>query len=391
MQTTGCKLTFWTKRQWKLWSISWTEQNKTPCLGKCNRPLSFSYQPNKRLFTFSRCSAKNLGSSQRTSCARQRVWNQCTIQLNWKHLFSMEIVCLKRRFCGKFYLVWGEIKIFNFWQTGTLQIKGFWSVPVDLRLCIYDCEAICDHLCYRWMIDCPPRLEDVRWSVFLPNVVKTCHKKCATAVSVVLEWKAFSDLSQKTVVSWGSHCREKFLLLQIIIPGLKSFWWTRVLNYISAEKNEKSFPFSSHGRWYHRNGEWAHNSCSAGFMISKYFGPKTWTTWRRIIHPKKRDIFVCQMSHWSPSMRAAASALLVLFRKYVCTRLNSANNDCMANWILVNCVKSPPHTTFCRQQFSSLITVWPLISWPLRDVSFRIFGMKLRSPVSPHSPWNIIS
>ena len=71
----------------------------------------------------------------------------------------------------------------------------------------------CDHLCYRWTIHCPPKLLVVRWSIILPNVVKSCHKKCATAAPVGPEWNA----SFGSAVKNGSFMRQP---LSRVIPTL---------------------------------------------------------------------------------------------------------------------------------------------------------------------------
>ena len=51
------------------------------------------------------------------------------------------------------------MKIFNFRQTQDRE-SDFWSVPVNLRCGIVDCDVFCGHLCYRWTIYCPPQAAD---------------------------------------------------------------------------------------------------------------------------------------------------------------------------------------------------------------------------------------
>ena len=127
-----------------------------PALDRVSIPLSFLCQPEKRRFTFSRCSAQNRGSSQKSSFARQRHRNQSTIAVELGKLIFHRNCSFQRMILWKFLSSLKRNKDFQFATTRDPEL-GSWSVPVKFAVCNFDCDVLCDHLCYRWMIYCPPK------------------------------------------------------------------------------------------------------------------------------------------------------------------------------------------------------------------------------------------
>ena len=100
----------------------------------------------------------------------------------------------------------------------------------------------------------------------------------------------------------------------INFPGFRFFWWTTVLNYISAgKKEEKVSRFPHMARWHRRHGKWAQYFLRKlrplNFSTPKHKHKATYDTFQQ-----KRDVLSVRwaLSHRNVRACANASAVLVL-------------------------------------------------------------------------------